>query len=678
MKALKTLAIAATFAALSGCGCDDRPPGGTPTQATTAVRKGTQACPSGYLALAQVRKIDVFFLLDDSRSMENGRLVPSGRNRTATAQGIFGNMVGNLLNDLQVRFPGEPIDLAFGVGRYEDFGGPSREDPVARPFILNLPITRFAPGSGLDFETAFFGPGGANAPGGGALQRAAPGSGGDSPQALAQALWHVATGQGFDGDGLGGTAGSGLFGSVAAQTAATTTGDVPQASFSVDGLDTHGHPRFATPGGLKASGDLGGVGWRRGAHHYVFVASDTSSVAPFAAAAGSPPAGLIPNPVAPGATDGRPHPAVAFIAFATPGQGGQVTADAFAQSRYGTVPHVSANPLIGPEIVAPTGSAFVPDVMDALWNSLGNAGAVAPLNAGRLEIGVMSIGALGVDPAQRKPNLPGATSPDVPAILPPYGPDRTPFTWMSAVAVLTGMEVDWPRPVVAASQLLPMVYNLETVSSPTLGIRADAREDLVQRIADRGLPPLMPVAGASGGSKPALGNDFYDCTITVTELPGFPFVGRTLARAPGMTAAPGGDPALLGIRLTVPRYYVDEPPVGGPSPVEAAWISTMFENPGLDVPVTGTLRFTINCAYAGGDPLPSGVLLATAAPAAATARAHAQAASSGLSSDGTRSFAWTLTLHETGCTFVLDPVTLLSSNAGCGPCPRTPTLPAKP
>ena len=94
-----------------------------------------------------------------------GDSIPAGAAAVLNAA-MAGRTMGDL-SGMMVTQPNETFDIAYGVGRYEDFGGPFRaDDKAARPFILNQPIyrqdrdqfstkfnlalTRTAPGAGND------------------------------------------------------------------------------------------------------------------------------------------------------------------------------------------------------------------------------------------------------------------------------------------------------------------------------------------------------------------------------------------------------------------------------------------------------------------------------------------------------------------------------------------------
>ncbi len=239
MRALGIIACLAALAlATAGCGnCNTGfapQVGGDNCAFRVTFQRATAAC----------EKVDVFLLFDDTGSFAG---------TAPTVQDIFSDLV----TDLQAAFPS--IDFAFGVGRFEDFGGAgsgfSGESTTGRPFTLNQPIlaTTFPSFSTLLED---------------ALDNTAPGFGGDGPETLLEGLFQTATGAGFDGDGNGSSLDSGAAGSAGAQQSPGTSGDVPPFSSNT----------------LPTSGTLGGVGWRSDSCRIVIVATDICSVAPFVGA----------------------------------------------------------------------------------------------------------------------------------------------------------------------------------------------------------------------------------------------------------------------------------------------------------------------------------------------------------------------------------------------------------
>ncbi len=260
-----------------------------------------------------VDRVDVFLLFDDTGSFA-GR-VPQVRN-------IFNQLVG----DLQAGLP--EISFSFGVGRFEDYGGSqgrtfSSENSTGRPFTLNQPlITPDLP----DFLALI----------NGALSRSAPGFGGDGPETNFEALFQIATGAGFDGNGNGSNLDSGVAGNALTQVSPGTSGDVP-------GFDSNIAPTV---------GGLGGVGFRPGALHLVIQAGDICSVAPFAASE--------PIPTTLTGAGGATVPTTAIACSSSIGS-----------SRFGRVSDSISrfgNTVAG--AIAPLGSAPVPATIDQL-NALG-------------------------------------------------------------------------------------------------------------------------------------------------------------------------------------------------------------------------------------------------------------------------------------------------------------------
>src|SRR3954463_7292052 len=156
-----------------------------------------------------------------------------------------------IISTLQAALPG--VDLGFGVGRFEEYANFASENATGRPFILNQPIlSQSTPGFATSIQAA--------------LDRTAPGYGGDQPENDIEALYQMATGAGFDGNNNGTTSDSGAAGQVATQLTPGASGDVPSfGSFTVD------------PSGnvLPAAGNIGGGGFRPGALPIVLLATDT-------------------------------------------------------------------------------------------------------------------------------------------------------------------------------------------------------------------------------------------------------------------------------------------------------------------------------------------------------------------------------------------------------------------
>ena len=149
---------------------------------------------------AQLPLVDVFLLFDDTGSFKG---------TAPQLASAFPKLIDNLRNSLT------NVDLGFGVGRFEDYGGSNIwTSSVDRPFILNQPIL---PASMPGMRDAIVQ----------ALSRTAPGDGGDDPESLIEALYQVATGLGFDGNNDGSLLESGLAGMIRTQTTPGSSGDVP-------------------------------------------------------------------------------------------------------------------------------------------------------------------------------------------------------------------------------------------------------------------------------------------------------------------------------------------------------------------------------------------------------------------------------------------------------------------
>lgn len=315
---------------------------------------------------AIIDKVDVFFLFDDTGSFAG--FVP-------TVTGIFSSLV----SDLETAVPG--VEFGFGVGRFEDYGGPgtgfSGESTGGRPFILNQPIVTAAGAGGAAARDALIGA---------ALGRTAPGFGGDGPESdVAEGLYQVATGAGFDGNGDGLTTGVGgtqVAGALATQTAPDANGDVP--AFST--LDAS----------VVASGSVGGAGFRSGALRLVILATDICSVAAFAAAG-------VPATIS--GTGGTEPVAEFACSSTTPGD-----------SRFG----------------------FVSDSKTSAGNTI--AGAVVPSGAGTVPATVAALNAAGI----RVIGMGPAAGP-VPS---GSGPSFDPSVFLSAVARLTGAVDAMSNPLV--------------------------------------------------------------------------------------------------------------------------------------------------------------------------------------------------------------------------------------
>ncbi|MBI1314162.1 hypothetical protein GC176_22945 [bacterium] len=197
--------------------------------------------PSGQPTTAVV---DVVLLLDDTSSFQ-------------TAGDTVLTVFPQIVSALQAALPGS--DLAFGIARFEEYTGPTATggSTTVQPFILNQPVISITtPG----FQSAI------NA----ALARQAPGSGSGRDETHIEALYQIATGVGFDGNGDGDIVDAGPAGLYTTQTNSNTSGDVPDfASFMPDPT---GDPNGPV---LPPDGTIGGIGFRATAtNRIVLLATD--------------------------------------------------------------------------------------------------------------------------------------------------------------------------------------------------------------------------------------------------------------------------------------------------------------------------------------------------------------------------------------------------------------------
>ncbi|MCO6454069.1 MAG: tandem-95 repeat protein [Pirellulaceae bacterium] len=181
--------------------------------------------------------VDVFLLFDDTGSFTSNSPI---------VRAAFPEIIATL----QSRLPG--IDFGFGTGRFEEYGNFAGEYASGRPFVLNQPIVATdVPGFSGSIQAA--------------LDRVAPGYGGDGPETDIEALYQLVTGAGFDGNNNGSVLDSGPAGLASTQVTPGNSGDVPSfASFTAD--PTHQV--------LPATGTIGGAGFRAGALPIIITATD--------------------------------------------------------------------------------------------------------------------------------------------------------------------------------------------------------------------------------------------------------------------------------------------------------------------------------------------------------------------------------------------------------------------
>ncbi len=221
-------------------------------------------------------QVDVFLLFDDTGSFAD---------EVSSLASQFTALVASLESSLPT------VEFGFGVGRFEDYGGQgadfSGETTTGRPFTLNQPIITVADAGGITARDNLIAT---------ALGNTAPGFGGDGPEsAIAEGLFQVATGAGFDGNGDGDTVDSGDAGETSTQTNPGFSGDVPAFDTNV----------------LPTSGSIGGVGFRPGAQRIVLLATDICSIAAF-----DPDTGIPANIFGAG---GSSEPVSALSCSSTPG-----------------------------------------------------------------------------------------------------------------------------------------------------------------------------------------------------------------------------------------------------------------------------------------------------------------------------------------------------------------------
>ncbi len=590
---IRTLFVALALLGVAGCGCTDdtivRGPEGTPS----SLRISTNLPPCPVPPPEDGRKaarIDVFFLLDDSFTMEAVKLgiipfnLADDRLRTFAAQRIMHNIRANIQARVQSANPGMAFDFAFGVGRYEDYGGTFTAragDRDARPFILNMPVLRTA---NPDFTPLF------NA----ALARKAPGDGNPvinnvrvtDPQTGIEALYQIGSGAGFDADG-GGTTGSGGPCSIGSQTAPGDSGDVPAIKYQLNGVsDPDGHPQYLVqnennvttqipnPNNAQqtipciASGNLGGVGWRQDAARFVILASDIATVAPFAA---TPAANTIINN-----TDGAPDAPRGLRGVVASGFDSAFRINQGDPSlRFGAV-----------ATAAPAGGATVPQAITALNN---------------LDIEVLCIGFPLVVQNDVKPN--GGVDPGTPNVpndvqrVTNFAPTITSYTWMTGISRLTANEVRTTQlgggmafyePVYNGATVWPYVSEAEQFNEAN--IRPDVLEDLAYRIQqwiDGGFLVETPLGGAAG-PRPPLPTMTWNLRLTLTPPAGFDDILTQLA--PGQNV-------LNVLNVPVPVYWADE---AEPARVRVDFTVLQYQAANDNVPLPASDALPFQMQIVGG------------------------------------------------------------------------------
>ncbi len=213
----------------------------SPSSITTSLAVGQSFLQTVSLTLpgtgSLTNAVDVFLLFDDTGSFTNNSPI---------VRAAF----PNIITQLQTSLSG--TDLAFGVGRFEEYGNFASEYSTGRPFILNQPMVA---SSTAGYMTAIQA----------ALNRTTPGYGGDGPETDIEALYQLVTGRGFDGNNNGTVSDSGAAGLGSTQLIPGNSGDVPSfASFTTD----------VSANVLPAAGTVGGAGFRAGALPVILLATD--------------------------------------------------------------------------------------------------------------------------------------------------------------------------------------------------------------------------------------------------------------------------------------------------------------------------------------------------------------------------------------------------------------------
>lgn len=574
---MKHLVVGLALLALAGCGCGDDggdiPPNTEALSPAWLLNMDVPPCEFRCEETPEECRIDVVFVLDDSEFMNRANGMASGRplqadprSRTLVSQEVFRQTRARLLGKIQgARMPAGPIpanvpvDLAFAVVRYEDFGGTVVDyqqnagtiDATARPHMLQMPLLReLHPEFTTRFEDALT----AQTHGNGNPQLGATPQNPfnlpfQDPQSAVESLFQIATGLGLDGDGDGTTTGNGFPGSLTAQNriadsannpnAATPYVDVPRTAYVQNGQDPQDPNRpiynvvsadnAGTPGpgtaGVISSGNQGGVGFRPNSIRFVIFASDIATVAPFRNNQNTPA-----NPADDVAVQ---NPLLDANASSVEASGASVPASAFngVTGRFGG-PGLMPNPAVGAAIIAPANAADVENTMNQLVSA---------------NIEVMALGALGVQPGQTKPNVSPEPDPNrVPAILAPANPDFTPFTMESAISILTGSRItDGVNP----GNLFPAVFNMGNVgvlnnASPNqTQVTDDVVDGLVERIAAR-INQKEPGTVQNCVLLPEL---TMNLTIQLNE-----------GQADGTTNyLRQNGPQQFSVQVTIPSYYLD-------------------------------------------------------------------------------------------------------------------------
>ncbi len=632
---LKNLTMALLLLTVAGCGCNDDsfPPGSSPLIINSVLGVATNA-PGVPVPPPQDRRqvipIDVFFVIDDASFMTRETLgnVPFNpgdqRVRSFAAQRIYNNLRENIRqavidrinaaraidpNSVPADIDVNDLDFAFGVGRYEDFGGPFNRragDEVARPFILQMPLLRENnPAFAANFATA--------------LARQTPGLGTNilnntelfDPNSGIEALFQIATGDGFDGNGNGNTTDSGQPAVEATQLTPGASGDVPGVDYVANGTDTDGEPIFflADEGGnattIQTSGNIGGVGFRPDSARFVILASDTATVSPLTG----------PPPVCPNRFDVDPtDPVVNPISSSIGAPDSPRIADTIELCGF----NGSNADTFQPGGLFGFGSRFgEPEADKDGDNTSPNFAGVAPLGAATVQgtiqelndlgIEVLSLSATQIAGGPTKPfsdedtAVNGDTDSTISEVV-AFARTGTPWTWLSGIARLTGAADAGPLrnqsgdPKGNPNGGLPLVFNLGDVwlYDPAAPDKSLGNENapfmtprLVNDLADRIFHEhiqrgfLRPVVMTMPGAKPALPSVFYDFTLEIIEPEQ---QSSTLVRVDGL----GNIIQVPNVQL--PVWYSDETPG---APIAVSFPSLQFNTVNDLVPVPASETYQI-------------------------------------------------------------------------------------
>jgi len=659
LKQVTTIALLFSLAVGSvGCGCNDDSTLVTPPLSQPSVGGVRSEAPPIPVTFNEEPpkplRIDVVFVLDDSDSMIQ---VPLGlipnhpsdrRERSQAAQAIMQNIQetvrARLLDEWsQEQVEAKDIDFAFGVARYEDFGGPFtplnrdaddgdidtfRNDTDARPFILNMPVLRQEHPEFVSRFTA-------------ALARTAPGDGNPissvptvDAQTGIEALWQLAAPDasgngvfgGFDADGDGNTLGSGpptsLDTTLNPQTKPGATGDVPAISFLLSpDKDPDGHDVFMVADENKqevsyivggdmvvrtiSSGDLGGAGWRRDSARFIILASDIATVAPtetppqgeleFGAELRTPADTEVVTSSAGNTTptgDPRDAPRTAFGALLRSFDSGHRLSP-FLRRRIG----VANGPIhAGGNGVAPVGAHTVQATINAL---------------NELDIEVLCMGAPFEGQADTKPGESGVNGDEISPIgefdvVNPIlvRPEIAPWRWFTATSLLTMPRVTSTAPL-GGTGLYPAVYNLGTIwpfqvadaeGTDTSNIRTTVVDDLVERIRDWVdtpflLPPALTALVGPSPSAAARPDSLPTLDFLVTLDLEWPPAEMDIVQVAPLDA---GNPVThFEINVSIPVYW-DDLPAPADVPLNFPSFSFVAKDDTVPLPASVLVPFTMS------------------------------------------------------------------------------------